>query len=404
MPRPKSKVPGYCRHKASGRAVVRLDGKDHYLGAFGSPESHEAIAKWQASGRERSHAGTSRPLSAAEKANLTVAEVLLRYRDFARTYYIRDGQPTKQFVNLQYAMKPLRLLFGDVPAAQFDPLNLKTVRECMVSDDVSRNEINKRINMIKRFWKWAASEKIVPVEVYQGVATLEPLQFGRTEARETEDVTLVDDKWIDATLPYMSRQVAAMTQVQRLTGVRPAEIAQIHAREIDRSETIWFYRPKRHKHNWRGQSRDVPLGPKAQALLTPFLEQNPGNNLFSPRQAEEDRNARRRDQRKSPMTPSQLKRRPKASPAHQKRDHYDTDSYRRAVKYAIKKANRTRAANEQIPDWFPLQIRHTRATEVRKKFGLEASQVSLGHSHADVTQVYAERNLELAVKVAEAIG
>lgn len=38
MPR-KSRIPKYCHHKASGRAVVRIDGKDHYLGAWNSPQS-----------------------------------------------------------------------------------------------------------------------------------------------------------------------------------------------------------------------------------------------------------------------------------------------------------------------------------------------------------------------------
>ena len=45
MPAKTTKVPGYTRHKASGRAVVRLDGRDYYLGPYGSPESHERYAR-----------------------------------------------------------------------------------------------------------------------------------------------------------------------------------------------------------------------------------------------------------------------------------------------------------------------------------------------------------------------
>ena len=54
--------------------------------------------------------------------------------------------------------------------------------------------------------------------------------------------------------------------------------------------------------------------------------------------------------------------------------------------------------------WHPNQLRHTYATEVRERFGLEAAQVTLGHSKADVTQVYAERDGQLANRVAEQIG
>ena len=88
------------------------------------------------------------------------------------------------------------------------------------------------------------------------------------------------------------------------------------------------------------------------------------------------------------------------------RDHYDVDSYRRAIKYGIKKANKIRTANGQPPisNWFPLQLRHSRATELNELYGIEAAAVSLGHAHADVTKVYAERNLKLAIEVARKTG
>ena len=54
--------------------------------------------------------------------------------------------------------------------------------------------------------------------------------------------------------------------------------------------------------------------------------------------------------------------------------------------------------------WHPNQLRHSFATRIRKEYGLEAAQVLLGHARADVTQVYAERNDELAARVAEQVG
>jgi hypothetical protein len=41
---------------------------------------------------------------------------------------------------------------------------------------------------------------------------------------------------------------------------------------------------------------------------------------------------------------------------------------------------------------------------VRREHGLEAAQVILGHSKADITQVYAERDLSKGLQVARAIG
>lgn len=40
MSRKQPVTPAYRLHKPSGQAVVRLNAKDHYLGKFGTPESH----------------------------------------------------------------------------------------------------------------------------------------------------------------------------------------------------------------------------------------------------------------------------------------------------------------------------------------------------------------------------
>ena len=57
-----------------------------------------------------------------------------------------------------------------------------------------------------------------------------------------------------------------------------------------------------------------------------------------------------------------------------------------------------------IPRWFMHQLRHKRGTEVREQFGLDAAQVTLGHRHASVTEIYAEQNSKAARQVAAAIG
>ena len=44
------------------------------------------------------------------------------------------------------------------------------------------------------------------------------------------------------------------------------------------------------------------------------------------------------------------------------------------------------------------------ATDVRRKFGLEAAQVALGHANAKVTEVHAQRDLAKAVEIARQVG
>lgn len=408
MPRKPGKVPAYSRHRHSGQAVVRIDRVDHYLGPYGSPESHRRYERLIAQWRGRILDGQTNPEQrrGSDAVELTLGELVRRYRAFAQGYYVKDGRPTKEYVNMKYALRPLRRLYGSMPAGDFGPRALKVVRQSMIEADLSRSVINNRVNRIKRFFKWAASEELVSGSVYQAVQSLSALRFGRTAARETEPVTPVADEWVEAILPYLSPQVAAMVRLQRLAAMRPCEVVLMRACDIDRSGEIWIYEPYDHKNRWRGHRRLIPLGPQAQAIIRPFLTLKTDAFLFSPRQAEVWRNEQRRKQRQTPMTPSQAKRKPKASPQRAKRHRYDTDSYRRAITYGIRAANRQRERQHlpAVPAWFPLQLRHSRATEVRKKFGLEAAQVALGHARADITEVYAERNLDLAIRVAGQIG
>ena len=50
--------------------------------------------------------------------------------------------------------------------------------------------------------------------------------------------------------------------------------------------------------------------------------------------------------------------------------------------------------------WAPNQLRHSAATEFRKKAGAEASRVALGHAHLSTTEIYAEKDLDAAIRLA----
>ena len=134
MPRGHKSVPKYCLHKASGRAVVRIDGIDHYLGPHGSAESHEryerAIAEWRANQAERVAAEVV--VSANRGFDLTVAEVLYCYRDFARSYYQVDGKPSKELQAVRYSLRAVRQLYGRTKLCDFGPLALKALQVHMI--------------------------------------------------------------------------------------------------------------------------------------------------------------------------------------------------------------------------------------------------------------------------------
>ncbi len=407
------RIPSYRHHKPKNLAVVRLNGRDVYLGAYGTAASRELydrlIAEWLAGGRQPAPKASF----AVPDRGPTVNEVMVAYLQWARTYYHDDDGDGKEYVNLTHALRPLRDLYGSTTVIDFGPLALKAVRHHMIEvQDLCRAEINKRIGRIRRMFKWAVAEELVPSTVLESLRAVDGLRRGRSAARENAPVRPVDVANVDAILPLVSRQVAAMIRLQQLTGMRPGEVIQIRPGDIDRAEATWFYTPEKHKTQYLGHVKRIALGPQAQAVLLPFLDRPAASHCFSPLEAEAERNAnravRRRPDRKTKIYPCELKARARRHVEAQqrvskrpKRDQFDVASYRRAIEYGITKAKKQ---GVEVSHWHPHQLRHSRATDVRKKYGVEAAQVVLGHARADVTQIYAERNDKLAEKIAREIG
>ena len=109
------------------------------------------------------------------------------------------------------------------------------------------------------------------------------LQAGRTPAKETASILPVPPDAVTAALPHLTRHVRGMVAFQRLTGCRPGEARDLRRCDIDTGGAVWLYRPPRHKGSWRGKSRVIALGPKAQALVRQFFTPDLDDYLFSPR-------------------------------------------------------------------------------------------------------------------------
>jgi integrase len=407
MPARSALVPKYCLHKPSGRAYVRIRGKVVYVGEYGSADSKQEYGRLIA----ELAVTTSIPLPTAG-SQITITEVCAAYWTYAEGYYTKGGQPTSTLNGIRRSLHFLRGLYGSTPANEFGPVALKAVRGQMLgSGRLNRTTINKRIDIIRRMFKWAVAEEIVAPTVYQGLQAVAGLRKGRTEAREPKPVLPVAEDVVNATLPHLPVAVADMVRFQRLTGARPGEVCQLRPCDVDRGDEVWTYRPESHKTEHHGRERIIYVGPKAQQVLLPYMLRDAQVNCFSPAESEAKRHEQQRARRRTRVQPSQWNRR-KARPARVPRTAYTKDSYNRAITRGIEKANkqRTEEATDMgiepilLPHWHANQLRHSKATEIRRQFGLEAAQVSLGHAKADVTQIYAERDARLAVEVARKIG
>ena len=59
---------------------------------------------------------------------------------------------------------------------------------------------------------------------------------------------------------------------------------------------------------------------------------------------------------------------------------------------------------ELVLPWHPHRLRHSAATELRREFGVEMAQVTLGHKNVDITEVYAEKNLDAVARAISKVG
>jgi integrase len=453
------KTPSYRKRTGYDQAIVTLSDaitkrrRDYWLGEYGSPTSreryHRLIAAWEACGRRHpdpAEAGIERSSSAQAEAadeRPTVAIVIAAYWRWAQRYY----QPNESGT-LRVALRMLRQYHGSEAAEDFGPKKLRALREAMIAGDEtcdpprprwSRGYINQQVQRLRRMFRWAASQEMIPASVYQALETVEALKRGRTTAREGKKVAPVQQDRVDAVRPFVSRQVAAVIDLQLLTGARPGELLGMRPSDIERYPSegdeppVWLFRPREHKNQFRAMERTIVLGPRAQAVLEPFLEgRDPEAFVFSPAEAEAERRAAASAARKTPLScGNRVGTNRSLDPERAVGDRYTTASYYVAIRRACDRAFppplplrrregetvadwRARLTPKQEADlaawqkahrWHPHQLRHTAATEIRRAFGLEAAQLTLGHSSAQVTDaVYAERDQGKVVDIMRQVG
>lgn len=396
MPRLKNHLPKYRQHKASGQAIVTLNGADHYLGEFGSTTSRKeydrVVADWLTTGRQVMH--TKKNGNANSPADeLTINQLFLVYWKHVENYYRKDGEPTGEVQATMYALRPVINLYGDERVSDFGPLRLKAVRDAMIKDDFARKLINQRVHKIRRMFRWGVENELVDASILHGLQALSPLRAGRSEARESEPVRPLPEDILRKTQVKLPDEIKAMTELQWLTGMRPGEVVRMRTRDIDRTAAVWIYTPESHKTQHHGIKRTIPLGPKAQALIAKFLnDRRPDAYLFSPERRIRLWRKLKRELRKTNVQPSQAARRPKEHPRRKPGKRYTTNSYRQAIAFGCRKA--------KVECWGPNRLRHSAATRIRRVHGLDAARVILGHQSPAITEVYAEIDWTKAIDIA----
>lgn len=403
MARPRTSTPQMYLHKSSSTWCVNLSGKRVRLGrdrTAAEEKYRRTLAGWWQ--------GRPEPGKLPAREGARASEVLLAYRVHAARTVSRS-----QLARIDYATRAVLDLYGSTPATDFDQLALQAVREHLLRQRsrrgkseqpfLSRNYVNALIGCVQTAWAWAARQKLVPGSAVHDLRTVKALRE-EEGGREVERVRPANPADVAATLPHCTPTVAALVQIQCLTGMRPGEAVILRRADISCSpaekvqpprgpavaalevdgQTVWVYAPRAHKTLRSGKVRLVALGPQAQAVLLPFLTgRAPDAYLFSPREAVEAWH--KAAGRKSPEKKSRVAG-----------ERYTTQTYTRAVKKAARRAG--------VPVWSANTLRHAAATEITFLFDQHAAQAVLGHANPDMTATYISSMLKKAAAVAAKIG
>ena len=319
--------------------------------------------------REAAHEGR------AASGCASVDEVVAAWCRHVPEYYRGDGS--------KYTSPAMAVLdvCGGRAVSELTHADMLAVRDAFVRRGWSRRSVNGALWAVKAMWGWALDEGLIQAQAKAELTQVRGLKANRSPARETPPVRPVDDATLAATLERLTPATADMVRVHRLTGMRPGELCSMRWELVDTSSEPWVYRPESHKNGWRGQPRAICIGPRARAILS--ARRRPSGPCFSPmesvREMLDARSAAAHCHRARPKGYADAARRPGEA--------WTTGSYTCAIGKA--------AARAGLPPWGANRLRHAFATEVRRRFGLEACRAVLGHSlGARITDRYSYDALE----------
>jgi integrase len=401
-------LPKLCRHKRSGLAYVTLDGRQEYLGTYGTPEANDAYLRIITERNANGHGRQRNSIS-----DITIVELIARYWQHVLKRYVKDGEPTGERHSINSALIPLKELYRGLPVNEFTTIELKAVRQRMIERGWARSNINRQIKRVVAMYKWGVEHQFVSPQVYMALKCVAGLRRGQNEVKESERVKPVAEGIVLRTAALAPAAVSTMIQLQLRTGMRSLELCVMRGIDIETNHSVkrkgktvpvWLYRPHRHKTQHHDQERVVWLGPEAQKLIEPWLVRDLNAYLFDPRH-EAEKHMQGPRSRRGLMIDDRA--RPPAK-------RYSSTSYRRAVTRACELAfphpdpkNATEAELakwNRAHHWTPHQLRHTAATSIRKRYSLDDAKAILGHASADMTQEYAERDQTRARAIMAEVG
>lgn len=374
-------IPAYRKRAGRNTAFVEYKGSRVPLGVHGTAESLAAYERFRddlLAGRE--------PSAVCVQETAFVAGVVAGYLDHAKEVY--GDKERGEYANIKSATALLLEFCGAMSSTAFGPKALDDFQEWMKRHHKVRRDRNGVVvwradrpvmpsyvnwvsSRIKRVFRWAERREFVAKGTWFSLRAVPGLRTNKRKKRPVREAHFL------AVLAEVSPMIAAMLRIQWHTSARSGSVCRARRSQFEIVGDLWYWRP-RHKQEHTGEELIVPIGPRLQGALRPFIDGCEARDyIFSPRRIRNNPRYRQR---------------------------YRVQSYRQAVTRGIERANAKRGIDEQIPRFTPHQLRHSRIRIVRDKHGAEAAQSIAGHKSLAATQLYSGRRLKLAKRVARESG
>lgn len=416
------RIPELRRFAPRDLAYIFLDRKRHYLGKWGSEEAaraYRAIIR-DRFGKEPDLPPIMLPFVPPPEARPIVVEqvrhLALAYELYAKSYYVKCGEPTHAALNVA---RVRRLLAGcGIDKAAIAEINgpwLESFKLALCKPrELARPTVNEYLRIVCRMLTFGVAHGFVHPDAEARCRAVPMVRKGRPPCigvlplREHARRGGVPRHWVRRIRSHLSRCVRIMADVQLATGMRPNELCHLRPMHMHptREPRAMLYRvpPEANKTDLidgdgRDEGRVVPIGPRSLRLLRLIWPDNPREFFFSPKREHSTRMLTRRAARITVMYPSHGyearadRRRKGGVRPITLGDHYTPDSYRRAIHRACDAANREDIENGidplyRVQRFGPYELRHMRATEIASREDLHVAKTVLGHNSVSTTLRY----------------
>ena len=346
----------------------------------------------------------------------TIQDLLSNYEKYLK----KTLQPTKQgrdhpditfFNRVCNFLKP----YYDWSVDSLGPDELIDVRNSLIdykyiqgktSKKYLRRGINDTINWIPRIWAWGVGRTLVKESTLKGFNEVKPLRMGDQRVHDKVKRKRVTEEDFQKVIRSVNSVVSDMLKLLWHTGMRPYEVCEMRPYDILLDDPdCWLYIPGRditpvgqHKTTRYEQIKVIPLAGESQEILSSRIEKYDSEEyIFNPQDALKEIIRVKSENRKTPLSygnkPGSNR---KKNPMIQPRDHYDSNSLRKACQRGCIRAG--------IQIFSPYDLRRTAATNVRAKFGKQDARTLLGHTKISTTEIYLLEEVQEAIKIAKKLN